>query len=363
MARKGILTGLTANRLAGSALPAAAPTPPPPVTSFAGRGAPGSISRSLGELAAKATAAKELEAKLTAGQVVVELDADLIDPSFVADRMTAADDEAYTALKDAIASEGQGSPILVRPHPTAQGRYQVAFGHRRLRVAKDLRKPVRAVVKTLSDQELVLAQGQENSVRTDLSFIERARFAQSLVALSYGREVVMTALAVDKTTVSRMLSVTTRIPSSVIDAIGPARATGRDRWVELASRFEPTRPAVLDEILQGETFRAASSDERFDRILDLLVNAGAETEESAATRKGQRDRQDVQSWGPSQGDTLVTLKHNARNCVINIDQRQAPEFGDFLLRHMDRLYGEYMAARQKGPTEVRRSGLKVPKEQ
>jgi ParB family transcriptional regulator, chromosome partitioning protein len=212
MARKGLLTGLTANMLVepGSAQPAAVPAPSPSVTNFAGRGAPGSISRSLGELAAKATAAKELEAKLTAGQLVMELDAELIDPSFVADRMAGANDEAFTALKDAIASEGQGSPILVRPHPTVPDRYQVAFGHRRLRVARDLGRPVRAVVKKLSDEELVLAQGQENSVRTDLSFIERARFAQSLVELSYGREVVMAALAVDKTTVSRMLSVTAR---------------------------------------------------------------------------------------------------------------------------------------------------------
>ncbi len=144
MARKNILSGLTGNKLTAVNLPA------PPVaalTTFAARGAPGSISRSIGEIAAKATAAKELEAKLTAGQTVVELDAALIDPSFIADRMPIQEDEAYGALKKAIAGDGQGSPILVRPHPGAPGRYQVAFGHRRLRVARDLNRPVRAVIK------------------------------------------------------------------------------------------------------------------------------------------------------------------------------------------------------------------------
>ena len=196
---------------------------------------------------------------MTAGQTVVELDAALIDPSFVSDRMATAEDEAYDALRLAIAKEGQGSPILVRPHPDAPGRYQVAFGHRRLRVALDIGRPVRAVIKALSDQELVLAQGQENSLRVDLSFIERARFADSLMQLNYGRDVVMTALAVDKTTVSRMLSVTKHIPSAVIDAVGPAPATGRDRWVELASQFEANaEPAGLKALLRDDEFLTAA---------------------------------------------------------------------------------------------------------
>jgi ParB family chromosome partitioning protein len=273
--------------------------------------------------------------------VIIELDVSLIDPSFIADRMNVADDEAYQALRDAIAREGQGSPILVRPHPTAPGRYQVAFGHRRLRAAKDLGRPVRAVVKTLADHEFVVAQGQENSLRADLSFIERARFAQSLVELNYGREIVMAALAVDKTTVSRMLSVTAHIPSAVIEAIGPTPATGRDRWVEFANQFDSHKhSADLDKLLRSEGFRASSSDDRFNQALHLCVNreAGATANKS----RGQGDRQDIETWSTPKGETLVTLKRNARNCVLNIDQRQAPDFGDFLLRQMDKLYGEYL---------------------
>ena len=274
---------------------------------YASRGAPGSISRSIGEIAAKAAAAKELEAKLIAGQTVLELDAALVDPSFIADRMAVPDDEAYEALKNAIAAEGQGSPILVRPNPTAPGRYQVAFGHRRLRVAKDLSRPVRAVVKTLSDQELVLAQGQENSVRTDLSFIERARFAQSLVELDYGRNVVMSALAVDKTTVSRMLSVTTRIPAAVIEAIGPAPAIGRDRWVELAGLFEAeAAPAKLDELLESAAFRIASSDDRFNRTAAFVMAGEKATCRSAEKERGREPATTSRDGLHSKGNTSYT---------------------------------------------------------
>ena len=173
MARKNLLASLTLPKLTAvnsEPAPRAAPLP------FTSRGAVGAVTRSIDDLASKANAAKALEARLVSGQVVVELDPSSIDSSFIADRM-AQDDEDYRLLRDSIAQAGQGSPILVRPHPTAPERFQVAFGHRRLRVAAELGLPVRAVVRQLSDRELVLAQGQENSARANLSFIERARFA------------------------------------------------------------------------------------------------------------------------------------------------------------------------------------------
>jgi len=360
VARKNILAGLTANKLTAvnSSPPPASNAPA--MSAFTARGAPGSLSRSIGDLAAKASAAKELEAKLTAGQIVVELDPNLVDPSFIADRMAVPNDEAYDALRSAIATQGQGSPILVRPHPTVVGHYQVAFGHRRLRAARDLGQPVRAVIKTLSDSELVLAQGQENSVRSDLSFIERARFAQSLVGLNYGRDIVMSALAADKTTVSRMLAVTHRIPAAVIDALGPAPGIGRDRWVELAGHFTANvAPTGLVALLESEAFRTASSDNRFARVSDLFIegeNKASLSGRIESGKEGQTGRHDIQRWAPSHGDTLITLKHNVRSCVMIIDQRQAPEFANFLLRQMDRIYGEYLATRPVKSGDQRQSG-------
>ena len=56
----------------------------------------------------------------------------------------------------------------------------IVFGHRRARVARDLGINVRAVVKPLADIEHVIAQGQENTARADLSFIEKSLFARKL---------------------------------------------------------------------------------------------------------------------------------------------------------------------------------------
>ena len=169
-------------------------------------GAPvGAIGRSLDAAAQKAKRAKEVERRLAEGQTVVELDPGLIDPSFIADRMESAAD-VESSLLDAIREQGQQVPILVRPHPDNEGRYQVAYGHRRLKAVIALERRVRAVVRQLSDEELAIAQGQENNERRDLTYIEKARFAHSLEQ-RFGRKVVMAALSLYKSDLSNMLSV------------------------------------------------------------------------------------------------------------------------------------------------------------
>ncbi len=150
---------------------------------------------------------------------------------------------------------GQQVPILVRPHPEREGRYQIAYGRRRLRALTELGRPVRAVVRPLSDQQLVVAQGQENSARTDLSFIERALFAAKLEQVGYDRETIMAALSVDKTTLSRLVSTASRIPRSLVESIGPAPKAGRDRWIELATRLEAVgRLKRVEEAVAKDSF-------------------------------------------------------------------------------------------------------------
>lgn len=119
---------------------------------YKGIGALGAVTRSIDALAAKADAAKAIEEKLATGETVIDLDPALIEDSFVTDRV-AHTDEQFRELVEAIRLRGQDSPILVRPHPEKDGRYQIAFGHRRARAAKELGRPVRAVVKKLDDRD------------------------------------------------------------------------------------------------------------------------------------------------------------------------------------------------------------------
>lgn len=184
MARKNLLEGLADMPDENAGAP-----------NYPMRGAGRSLVRSLDELAKQAE-------KFLEGEAVVDLDPDVVEASFVKDRLS-EDDEEFRALVEAIRARGQDTPILVRPHAKIDGRYQVVFGHRRLRAARELGRNVRAVVKSIDDRTHVIAQGQENSARADLTFIERALFAGRLEELGYDREVIATALAANAASISK----------------------------------------------------------------------------------------------------------------------------------------------------------------
>jgi ParB family chromosome partitioning protein len=202
MGRKNLLADLIDEKLTAVNNPQPQDFPPtdrkPSQPTLGSRGAVGAMSRSLEMLSAERDAAKALTEQLAAGQAVVEIEPVLIDASMVPDRMRGNDDQ-HAALVESIRARGQLVPVLLRPHPAVPGRFQTAYGHRRVRALAELGLPVRAVVRQLSDEALVIAQGTENSERRDLSFIERATYAVALEDRGFGREIIMAALNVDKT--------------------------------------------------------------------------------------------------------------------------------------------------------------------
>lgn len=266
MKGKDILRDLS---MAGRPSAATMPATPPRST-----GAVRAMGLGLDRLTQDAARAKDLQQVLEHGDHVLQLDPALIDPSFVRDRIPAELDPEFDALKASIAASGQQVPVLVRPHPERQGRYQAAYGHRRIRAARDLQVPVRAVVKALSDTALITAQAQENNPRLDLSFIERARFALGLTRHGFDRETVGTALGVDKTDLSRLLSVATSLPEDIVTAIGPAPKIGRPRWLALVAAIDAN--GAIDRArsaLASPAFRAADTNHRFQIVSDAAASA------------------------------------------------------------------------------------------
>lgn len=298
-------------------------------------GAVGAMSRSLGQIA---TAAEEARALVAAGDKVVELDPGLVETSFVADRLrsTSLDNEA---LVQSIRNHGQQVPILVRPHPTSAGRYQVAYGHRRLRAAEELRLAVRAVVKELSDEELVIAQGQENSARTDLSYIERALFAAALEDRRFERPVIMAALNMEKTQLSRLIAVARSIPTQVANAIGPAPKAGRPRWTQLAEALRGHQEdEAVKSLLISPAFQTADSDARFNLLLTSLKSGGERL--SAETER---------FWEDPEGRSVVRFDRAGGGARLTFDERLAPAFAEFVLKKLSELHSEYERLMQ--PTE------------
>src|SRR5437588_5614889 len=97
---------------------------------------------------------EELRERIASGAVILEIDPSLIDPSPLSDRFRDNDDSSFAALKQSIAQRGQEVPILVREHPETKGRYQSAYGHRRVRATRELGISVKAILRSLSDEAL-----------------------------------------------------------------------------------------------------------------------------------------------------------------------------------------------------------------
>jgi ParB family chromosome partitioning protein len=239
----------------------------------AASGAVKAMGLSLSSITREAEEARALRQALEHGERVVSLDTTLIASSFVSDRLSEEerDDEDFLGLMQSIRESGQHAPILVRPHPDKPDHYQVAYGHRRLRAARRLGQPVKALVRPLSDDELVLAQGKENAERRNLSFIERALFAKALGERGFDRRIVGEALSVQKSELSRLLQVADAVPERFIRAIGPAPKAGRERWMALGQFFADRASLIKAEDETGsERFLAATSDERFRLLFDRL---------------------------------------------------------------------------------------------
>ena len=323
MARKNLLQGLS--DLSDDTIA----TPQYPM-----RGAGKSLVRSLDELAKQAD-------KFLEGEVVVELDPDHIEGSFVQDRLADENDD-FRELVEAIRVRGQDTPILVRPHSKIDGHFQVVFGHRRLRAARELGRKVKAVVKTIDDRTHVIAQGQENSARANLTFIERALFAKRLEDLGYDRDVISSALAANAAAVSKMISITDRIPVETIQKIGPAPGIGRERWLELSLLAgKGGNASKVAEMVLENAFDTLLSDDRFLLIYNALNKSARpvrKSEPAPATAK----------WHPQDKAVLAEMKHTGKTFSISMKARNAGRFGEYLSRNLDTLYEQFLSEENKG---------------
>lgn len=286
----------------------------------------GGITRTLGNITEKMERADKIERQMAEGQTVVDLDPSVVDGSFVNDRM-AIDETELAQLVDQIRDHGQQVPILVRPHPQAKGRFQVAYGHRRLAAIKQLGIKVRAVVRELTDDQLVVSQGQENNARTNLSYIERALFASRLEGRDFTRDIIMSALGVDKAALSKMLIITRQVPIELITAIGPAPEIGRRRWLELGENITNRSLEDLLALLATEPLLQSSSDERFHRVLN------------AVTRKTPPF--EPREVSVISADIPVQIKRTGSGSTFVFNSKAAPGFDEFVKERLTGLFAEF----------------------
>ena len=298
----------------------ASPTSTVPAGDRVPSGAVRAMGLSLGKISEDAAKVEAFEKQIARGETIQKLDTASVEPSFVEDRLARTADGEFRRLVDSIATTGQQVPILVRPHPEQAGRYQVAYGHRRLSACAELGTPVIAIVRPLSDTELVVAQGKENAERRNLSFIERATFAAHLEQKGFERAVIQSALSVHPAELTRFLAVARSVPAGVISAIGPSPRAGRPRWMELAKRLE-TRDhhEIINALINQPSFQRSSSDARFDLAMEQLraASGSAETEQHVIRNRA--------------GVPVIRSEQTSSTLRFTVDLKAAPGIDKYLL--------------------------------
>ena len=308
------------------------PSPRPARSRRVEAGAVGIMKRNLADMREEL---ERLNGMLKGGTGLVEIDATVIDPSPFADRLADDGPNDFEAFKATIADQGQKLPIMVRPHPEVEGRFQSVYGHRRARALRELGRPALAQVVDYSDRELLMAQGIENSARQDLTWIEKALFAAQQTAFGLKARDIRPALGIDDQQLSKMRIVTNAVPRAVIEAIGRAPRIGRPRWLELAElvRQHP-EPTTLSQEWSTDDWTKLSSDERFEAALDAMKN-GMVAKPAVRSTKGKAPTVPLASIG------RMTVE--PKGVRLTVEKRHVEGFRAFMEREADDLVKRYLA--------------------
>jgi len=293
------------------------PPPPDANTAAADTGEPKSRFPNTGAMSGVKSTLKDV-----ASNAVREISVDVIEENGPKDRLSFSDADVVSLAKS-IKSHGQQVPIMVRPLADKPGHYRIVYGRRRLRALRSLGIPAKALVRSLTDEEAILAQGQENTQRLDPSFIEKALFAAELATSGYEQAIILDALAVDKPMLSRMTKVARSIPKSVIEQIGSAHGIGRRRWEELADQLR-IESINLEQITATIALEAAkTSEDRFGLVSDAI----RQTLKSKADKSALTSTLSVKY---SDGTALAEVKETARALTFKLSKSDAPEFAQWM---------------------------------
>lgn len=166
----------------------------------------------------------------------------------------AIDPVALADLVDSIRARGILQPLLARPHPSMNGRYQIIAGERRWRASQEAGlHEVPVLVRDLTDVETMAAALVENLQRQDLNAIEEAEGYKRLIdEFAMTQEILAESVGKSRSHIANTLRLL-NLPSSVRNEVrNGALTAGHAR--ALLSHPEPEK-AALSVIARGLNVR------------------------------------------------------------------------------------------------------------
>lgn len=249
-----------------------------------------------------------------------DIDPEMIEVDGLRDRL-AFDDDGIAELAESIRKHGQQVPIMVRPSDRPD-RYRVVYGRRRLAAIRTVGGPVKAIVRTLDDDASLIAQGQENNLRLDPSFIEKALFIKDMQEAGYKPSVIQDALGLTRQGISNHRVVVDQLPVELIRLIGPAHGIGRRQWGDLADLASRVPAVDVATAALAALPREMTSAERFQVACEACLRA-AKAPKAAATARAATVRD------PS-GGRIGIVSIDAKTVSIKVTRKEHPDFGLWL---------------------------------
>jgi ParB family chromosome partitioning protein len=164
------------------------------------------------------------------------------------------DPEALEELATSIRTRGILQPILVRPDPAREGRYQIIAGERRWRAAQRAGlHEVPALVRALADADAMAAALVENLQRQDLNAMEEAEGYRRLIdEFGLTQDALGQAVGKSRSHVANTLRLLNLPPTVQAEVRGGALSAGHAR--ALLAHPEPEK-AALAVIARGLNVR------------------------------------------------------------------------------------------------------------
>lgn len=237
------------------------------------------LSALLGETAAAgSTAAAQRQGPATL------LPIDLLEPGPFQPRGP-IQQEALEELAASIRHAGLLQPLLARPHPDAEGRYQIIAGERRWRASQMAGlAEVPVVLKPLADPEAMAAALIENLQREDLNPVEEARGYRRLVdEFGLTHQALAEALGKSRTHLTNTLRLL-GLPEAVLAEMATGRISAGHGRAILAS----ADPGALAREVIAKGLSVRQTEEMASRRVGVQTGRQREVE-----RRGYADDPDV----------------------------------------------------------------------
>ena len=277
---------------------------------------------------------------------IYDIDPDSIDRSQYRDRaIHVGDDPEFVNLLDDIRRHGQAVPILVSP--TESGRYRCVYGHRRAEAARQLGIRVKAIIRTIENEQSLLLQVRENLNRLEITYLERALLWKQLAnSNEFTAAAILNILDADRPQLSRYKALTDVVDDKMLECLGAARGIGRPAWSRFIEAFEEGPIGARDRI------HAVCDHELSRRQAGKRPQAAARLLESfTAAAQNRNAEQEEQTLAlPSRPRSKVRFVSTKAGPRLNLPKDA--KFTQFLWEKMPDLIAEYSSAgKEHGKTD------------